>query len=209
MLFWLLLLGSWQFLASARGANAAVGAVGTAAFLLFAGRSLGRLRRSGMEHARWESAPRAIWTVAVTTGFVAGVAVFTIASVDGQKMTLSDDWSLVVLQVTLGPILEELVFRGYLFALLQWSLCRVSNRVPPSWAIVLTAAVLFALVHLAQPGVKWPQLACVASMGTLYGWHRCQSGSTAPAAASHAAYNLTLYAAVGIMAAGQQSIRCQ
>jgi hypothetical protein len=36
VLFWLLLLGSWQFLASPGGKNGIVGALGTAAFLVFA-----------------------------------------------------------------------------------------------------------------------------------------------------------------------------
>ena len=139
----------------------------------------------------------------MASGFVAGVVVFTIASLGGQEVKLSDEASLVMLQVTLGPILEELVFRGYLFALLAWSFRRALNRVPANWAIVFTAAVVFALVHLAQPGVRWLQIVCIVSTGVLYGWHRCRSGSTAPAAASHAAYNLTLYAAVGIMGAGR------
>jgi membrane protease YdiL (CAAX protease family) len=203
MLFWLLLLGSWQFLASARGVNVAIGAAGTVAFLLFAARSLGRLRRIGMAEARWEPASRAAWAVAVASGFVSGVAVFTIASIFGQALKLSYEGSLVMLQVTLGPVLKELVFRGYLFALLAWSYRQAFNRVPANWAIVITAAVVFALVHLAQPGVRWLQVICIVSTGTLYSWHRCRSGSTAPAAASHAAYNLTLYAAVGIMGAGR------
>jgi membrane protease YdiL (CAAX protease family) len=33
-------------------------------------------------------------------------------------MILSSNWRLALLQVTLGPVLEEVVFRGYLFSLL-------------------------------------------------------------------------------------------
>jgi len=36
-LFWLLLLGSWQLLASPGSKNGIVGAIGAAAFLVFAG----------------------------------------------------------------------------------------------------------------------------------------------------------------------------
>ena len=67
--------------------------------------------------------------------------------------------------------------------------------------VVVAAAVVFAVVHMSQPGVSWLQLACITSTGTLYGWLRSRSGSIAPAAASHAAYNLTLYAVAGIAAA--------
>src|ERR1700736_6534853 len=42
VLFWLLLLGSWQFLASPGGKNGIVGALGTAAFLVFAWTNMDR-----------------------------------------------------------------------------------------------------------------------------------------------------------------------
>ena len=155
VLFWLLLLGSWQFLASPGGKNAIVGALGTAAFLVFAWTNMDRLRGLGLDHARWWSTARSNWVYAAVSGVLAGIAIFAIGTLSGQNMKLSDDWRLVALQVTLGPVLEEVVFRGYLFAGLQ--------------------------------------LACITSTGTRYGWIRCRSGS-APAAVSHAAYNLTLYA---------------
>jgi hypothetical protein len=100
-------------------------------------------------------------------------------------MMLSSDWRLVVLQLTLGPVLEEVVFRGYLFALLAWSFQRFVTDLVLSWLVVITAALVFAVVHLAQPGVSWLQLACITSTGTLYGWIRQRSGSTAPAPMAH------------------------
>jgi len=99
--------------------------------------------------------------------------------------------------VTLGPVLEEIVFRGYLFALVIWSLNRVAGRYRWDRWVVAVAALLFAVVHLTQPGVSWLQMACITSTGTLYGWIRYFSGSVAPAAASHAAYNLKMYAMTG------------
>lgn len=84
------------------------------------------------------------------------------------------------------------------------------TRVPISrslnWLVVLLAAIVFAVVHLAQPGVSWLQLACIASTGTLYGWIRCRSGSTAPAAVSHALYNLSLYAISGAVLLGEKIV---
>lgn len=108
-----------------------------------------------------------------------------------------------MLQVALGPVLEEIVFRGYLIAALIWFCRRFAGRVLPNRALIFIAALVFALVHLAHPGVRWLELVCIALTGTLYGWIRCRSGSTAPAAASHAAYNLALYAAVEIVAGGK------
>ena len=89
------------------------------------------------------------------------------------------------------------MFRGYLFAFLMWLLTKVANDAGRYRLVVVFAAALFAVVHLAQPGVSWLQLACIMSTGTLYGWIRCRSGSTAPAAVSHAVYNLALYAISG------------
>ena len=121
ILFWLLLLGSWQFLASPGGKNGIAGATGTAAFLIFAWNSLDRLRSLGLDYVHWRVATGRNWLYAVAGGVLAGAAVFAIGSAAKQSMGLSKNWRLVLLQVTLGPVLEEVVFRGYLFTLLTWS----------------------------------------------------------------------------------------
>jgi membrane protease YdiL (CAAX protease family) len=131
------------------------------------------------------------------SGVVAGIIVFVIGILSAQNMRLGDNWKLIALQVTLGPVLEEIVFRGYLFAFLVWLLSKAANDAGQGRSVVVFAAVVFAVVHVAQPGVSWLQLACITSTGTLYGWIRWRSGSTAPAALSHAVYNLTLYAISG------------
>jgi membrane protease YdiL (CAAX protease family) len=99
----------------------------------------------------------------------------------------------------LGPVLEELVFRGYVFTALGWALMRIARDPALHRLVVIPSAVVFALAHLAQPGVSWLQLGCVTFTGTLYGCIRYHTGSTAAAAVSHAAYNLTLYGAAGIL----------
>ena len=197
VLFWLLLLGSWQFLASPRSKTAIVGAVGTAVFLVYAGANVDRLRGLGLDHACWRSAARTNWVCAAVSGILAGITVFAIGTVSGQNMRLGDNWQLIALQVTLGPVLEEVLFRGYLFAFLMWLLTRAAIDAGRNQLAVVSSAVFFALVHLAQPGVSWLQLACITSTGTLYGWIRWRSGSTVPAVVFHAAYNLALYAING------------
>jgi membrane protease YdiL (CAAX protease family) len=198
VLFWLLLLGSWQFLAAPGGRNGFVGCVGTAVFLIFAWVSLDRLKELGLEHARWGSARGVFWLKAAGTGAIAGAVVFTLASLSGQGMKLSNDVKLAVLEVTLGPVLEEIVFRGYLFALLLWVLTRLGKK---RWnaLIVPLGALVFAVVHLSRPGTSWLQMACITSTGAVYGAIRYASGSTGPAAMAHAAYNLTLYALFGAL----------
>lgn len=200
ILFWLLLLGSWQFLASPGGKNGIAGAMGTAAFLVFAWNSLDRLTNLGLDYVRWRATTGTNWLYAVVDGVLAGAAVFAIGSASRHGMGLSNDWKLIVLQVTLGPVLEEIVFRGYLFTLLTWSFRRLADDRSRNRLVVVAAAVVFAVVHMSQPGISWLQLACITSTGTLYGWLRSRSGSAAAAAASHAAYNLTLYAVASIVA---------
>jgi membrane protease YdiL (CAAX protease family) len=193
VIFWLLLLGSWQFLAASGSRNGIIGCFGTVGFLIFAGLNLDRLNELGLDHARWRSVGSGTWLVAAGAGLVAGGMVFTLASLSDQAVRLSADRKLVLLQVTLGPVLEEILFRGYLFALLLWGFHRM-RKLRWSALAVPIAAMVFAVVHLSQPGTTWLQMACITSTGALYGGIRYASGSAAPAAVAHAAYNLALYA---------------
>ena len=207
VVFWLLLLGSWQVLASPGMKTGIIGAIAAAAFLVYAWANLDRLSGLGFDHARWRSTDRANWVLAAVSGVLAGCVVFVIGTTSGQNMRLGDNWKLVLLQVTLGSVLEEIVFRGYLFAFLMWLLSKVANDAGRNRLGVVSAAVVFAVVHLAQPGVSWLQLTCITSTGTLYGWIRWRSGSTAPAALSHAAYNISLYAISGAVLLGEKASR--
>lgn len=206
VLFWLLLLGSWQFLASPGSKNGIIGGLGTTAFLVYAWANMDRLRGLGLDHARWRSAKRPSWALAGVSGTLAGIVVFVIGTASGQNMSLSENWKLIALQVTLGPVLEEVVFRGYLFAFLLRLLARAADDARRNRLVVVFAAVVFAVAHPAQPGVSWLQSACIVSTGTLYGWIRCRSGSTAPAAVSHALYNLALYALSGGVVLGGKAL---
>ena len=203
VLFWLLLPGSWQFLASQGSRAAGVGVVRwhlrvpNLRVLLSASthdQGPGRSSDPCLPMRKAGKLPRRR---------LAGMAVFVIGILSGQSMRLGDNWRLIVLQVTLGPVLEEVVFRGYLFSLLMWLLGRVAVCARFRLTVV-SAAVIFAVVHLSQPGVSWLQLACITSTGMLYGWMRWRSGSTALAAVSHALYNLAFYAISGAMLLGEK-----
>ena len=193
VIFWLLLLGSWQFLAASGARNGIIGCIGTAAFLIFARLNLDRLKELGLDHARWRSVPSGTWLLAACAGFIAGGVVFTLASLSAQGMRLSDDRRLILLQVTLGPVLEEILFRGYLFALLLWGLAK-ARKTHWNVLVITLEALVFAVVHMSHRGASWLQMACITSTGAVYGGIRYTSGSAAPAAVAHAAYNLTLYA---------------
>jgi membrane protease YdiL (CAAX protease family) len=103
-----------------------------------------------------------MWIAAAGTGSIAGGIGSAIASPSGQGMKLSDDIKLILLQLTLGPVLEEILFRGYLFAVLLWGLTKLRR---PTWdgLVVRVGAMVFAVVPLSQLGPNWLQMACIAS----------------------------------------------
>jgi membrane protease YdiL (CAAX protease family) len=95
-----------------------------------------------------------------------------------------------VFGVILGPITEELAFRGFLMPLLIRS-------TGPFVGIIL-AAVPFAVVHGPEYGWMWQYIVLVATAGVVFGFVRYRTGSTMASALLHATYNLTLFAAVVI-----------
>lgn len=100
----------------------------------------------------------------------------------GSQTPLGLRVALVVLVISLGPIVEELLFRGVLLsALLQrWS-------VLPS---VLVTSALFALVHLSGLQFHWYAVPQLFLLALLLAWLRLQSGSIWPAVVAHGSNNL-------------------
>jgi len=89
---------------------------------------------------------------------------------------------LALLVVSLGPLVEELLFRGVLLSALL-------RHMRAGWAIAL-GAVLFALVHLPDLGFLWYGLPNLALLGAMAAWLRLRSGSIWPAVLVHAINNL-------------------
>lgn len=93
---------------------------------------------------------------------------------------------MVIFGALLGPIFEEIVFRGFLLPLLAASL-------GDSGAVLLTAA-LFATLHGPEYHWAWQVLLTVGLAGVVFGIARVKTGSTAAAAMLHIGYNATLFA---------------
>jgi hypothetical protein len=105
---------------------------------------------------------------------------------------ISDRRSLFIMMLFLtviGPIFEELTFRGFLFPLLSRSL--------GPWPGILVTAAPFALVHGPQYHWSWQQIALVGLAGAVFGFVRFKTGSTAAATLVHTGYNATFF--VGFM----------
>lgn len=100
----------------------------------------------------------------------------------GANISLGLRLPLALLVVSLGPLVEELLFRSVL-------LSSIARRVGNGWAIVLTA-VVFACVHLPDLSFLWYALPNLALLGLVLGWLRVRSGSIWPAVLAHGMNNL-------------------
>lgn len=91
----------------------------------------------------------------------------------------------IVFAISFGPICEEMFFRG-----LTLPVAIRTFGVP--LAILLTS-VPFALIHGPQYSWSWQHLFLLALAGAVFGYVRVYTGSTAAAALTHCAYNLTMF----------------
>jgi len=92
---------------------------------------------------------------------------------------------VIIFAVVLGPVFEELLFRGFLQPLLE--------RALGGWLAILLAATGFALLHGKEYQWVWQQLLVVGLAGVAFGFARYKTGSTAAAALLHGGYNLTFF----------------
>jgi membrane protease YdiL (CAAX protease family) len=90
--------------------------------------------------------------------------------------------------VTIAPLTEELVFRGFLQPLLVRSLGAVPG--------ILLAAVPFGLLHYHEYGNSWRHAILIGLAGAAFGWMRHRTGSTQASTLMHASYNALIFFAV-------------
>jgi membrane protease YdiL (CAAX protease family) len=93
-----------------------------------------------------------------------------------------------ILGTTLGPLCEELVFRGFMQPV-------IVRSVGPVLGILITA-LLFGGMHLAQNGFAWQSGLLITLAGVAFGWVRHITDSTRASALMHMAYNLTFFMAL-------------
>jgi uncharacterized protein len=94
---------------------------------------------------------------------------------------------LGMLVVILGPVAEELAFRGFLMPLLMRSLGTASG-------IVLTG-IVFGSIHGYEYEWSWRYMLLISLVGCVFGWAKYKTRSTIAAALMHSTFNLTQFAA--------------
>ena len=94
-------------------------------------------------------------------------------------------WLLATFGILVAPLIEEIVFRGFLYGALE-------HR--HNSAVALAAStVVFAFLHGAQYGWQWAPLAVLVAVGCALGVVRMHTGSTKASTIVHAAYNGLLF----------------
>lgn len=163
----------------------------TMAFLWLMWSVRGKLTSHGFEYVNWlpTAATELVW--AVTLGTAGGA--LTAWWFQGYDKSHSPVFADVWMAITIGPLVEEIIFRGYLF----WATDRLLNRwfCRPDWPVGLIVACLFALSHMAKPGITAMQIASILVTGMLYSWLRLKSGSTVPPVCAHMSFNAVIYLA--------------
>ena len=96
----------------------------------------------------------------------------------------------VAMAVFVAPLVEETLFRGYLYPLFARSF-----GVAP--AIVVTG-VLFGLMHGAQLGWTWGLVATLTLVGIVFTLVRARTGTVFASFLMHLGYNLLISLATGL-----------
>jgi hypothetical protein len=98
--------------------------------------------------------------------------------------TPTDAYLTVAFAVTLGPLMEELFFRGFLYPV-------IARRLGIFWGILLTA-LPFGLIHAFQYGYAWGAVLIIVLVGIVLTAIRAMTKSVASSFLAHIGYNGTL-----------------
>ena len=97
---------------------------------------------------------------------------------------------ILVFSITLGPLFEELFFRGFLFAVLRRSFGPL--------VAILGTAIPFGLVHASQYGYSWASVLLICMVGLVLATVREKKNSLAASFLVHVAYNSVVVFAVAL-----------
>jgi membrane protease YdiL (CAAX protease family) len=105
----------------------------------------------------------------------------------------------VVFGVAVAPLLEEIIFRGFVFKVL-WEVGG------PRMAILVTAA-LFALLHAGQLAGNWGSVVLIFVVGCILSIVRHRSNSIIPSVIVHTSYNAMLFVLFAVSTVVQKIVK--
>ena len=97
-----------------------------------------------------------------------------------------DAYLTAAFAITLGPLMEELFFRGFLYPVL-------ARRLGAFWGVLLTA-LPFGLIHAMQYGYAWGAVLVIFLVGVVLTTVRAATKSVGASFLAHVGYNGTLMA---------------
>jgi membrane protease YdiL (CAAX protease family) len=129
---------------------------------------------------------RAYWFYEVAGGSLSALLVIELMRTSGNSLGVAPPGELLY-GVTIGPIIEEAIYRGAAFSVINVTACSVAGlaKLRIALAIALTS-LLFAWSHSRAVGLPW---LLIFTMGVMYALLRWRSNSTAASALMHATYN--------------------
>jgi uncharacterized protein len=95
-----------------------------------------------------------------------------------------DAYLTAIFAISLGPLMEELFFRGFLYPVL-------ARRLGIFWGIILTA-LPFGLIHAVQYGYAWGAVLVIFLVGIVLTTVRAVTKSVGASFLAHVGYNATL-----------------
>jgi membrane protease YdiL (CAAX protease family) len=141
-----------------------------------------------------KDAPSGVALRFVAGGSVMAIAVSVLGRFGGENGELPieklfDSRASVVMLMGLGilvaPLVEETIFRGFLYPLL-------ARQFGVPVGIVVTGLV-FGLMHAAQLWGGWVQIALLVGVGIVLSWVRARTGTVAASYFVHLGYNSLLF----------------
>jgi membrane protease YdiL (CAAX protease family) len=132
---------------------------------------------------------RIYWLYSPVVG--AAAATLVIAILHAKHTPLGQTSPATLLYgVTIGPIIEEILFRGAAFSAIYMTSASIKELLGLRLAIaIVLSSLLFAVAHTRTMGIPW---LVFFGMGTLYALLRWRSNSTAASALMHGMYNAVI-----------------
>jgi membrane protease YdiL (CAAX protease family) len=129
------------------------------------------------------------WLYAIAGGSISAFLVIELMRFAGKSLGTAP-LSELLYGVTIGPIIEELIYRGAAFSVIYISACSVAGLAKLRIALpIAVSSLLFTWSHTWIMGLPW---LLIFAMGVVYALMRWRSKSTATAAAMHTMYNAVI-----------------
>lgn len=105
---------------------------------------------------------------------------------------------IIALGILVAPLVEEIIFRGFLYPVLARSLGMVGG--------VVATGLAFGALHASQLGGSWGPIALICLVGTIFTYVRARTGSVIPGYLLHLGYNTLLFTGFVIQTSGLRNL---